>query len=95
MMDSDDCALPQLERHLSFLFTLGRIEFRRGAYEIIRSSALALSDPDLRIAMSDYYEYSHRTSDLPAADLVGPPVRDRQLRQRSMAAHLKQAHRDA
>lgn len=57
MMDSDDPELPQLERHLSLVFTLSRIEFRDGAYEIIKSSALALTDPDLRIAMSDYYEY--------------------------------------
>lgn len=57
MMDSDDPELLQLERRLSLIFTLSRIEFRDGAYEIIKSSALALSDPDLRIAMSDYYEY--------------------------------------
>jgi len=57
MMDSNDPASPQLEHDLSSIFTLSRIEFRVGAYEIIKSSALALSDPDLRIAMSDYYEY--------------------------------------
>ena len=57
MMESDAPPLPQLEYDLSQVFTLSRIEFRDGAYEIIKSSALALSDPDLRIAMSDYYEY--------------------------------------
>ena len=57
MMGSDGPDLPQLERDLSRVFTLSRIEFRDGAYEIIKASALVLSDPELRIAMSDYYEY--------------------------------------
>ena len=57
MIDANAAASPELERHLSRVFTLSRIEIRDGAYEIIKSAALAMSDPDLRIAMSDYYEY--------------------------------------
>ena len=57
LMESGDQASPELAQQLSRVFTLSRIEFRDGAYEIIKSSALSLSDPDLRIAMSDYYEY--------------------------------------
>lgn len=56
IMESGSPASPQLERHLSHVFTLSRIEFRDGAYEIIKSSALAMSDPVLRIAIPDYYE---------------------------------------
>lgn len=37
--------------------TLQRFAFRRGAYEIIKSGAVSLSDEDLRIRLSDYYEY--------------------------------------
>jgi hypothetical protein len=37
--------------------TLQRFAFRRGAYEVIKSGAVRLSDEDLRIRLSDYYEY--------------------------------------
>ena len=37
--------------------TLERFAFRRGAYEVIKSGAVKLSDEDLRIRLSDYYEY--------------------------------------
>ena len=37
--------------------TLERFAFRRGAYEVIKSGAVGLSDQDLRIGLSDYYEY--------------------------------------
>jgi hypothetical protein len=60
MMESEDPDLSQLEHHLSRVFTVSRIELRDGAYEIIKSSALVLSDPELRIALSDYYEYHGR-----------------------------------
>jgi hypothetical protein len=37
--------------------TLQRFAFRRGAYEVIKSGAVRLADEDLRIRLSDYYEY--------------------------------------
>ena len=37
--------------------TLERFAFRRGAYEVIKSGAVRLADEDLRIRLSDYYEY--------------------------------------
>lgn len=56
-MESDGPPPDDLESHLAQVFTLNRVAFRNGAYEVIKASAQRLSDANLRIALSDYYEY--------------------------------------
>lgn len=49
--------------------TLERFAFRRGAYAIIKSGTASLSDDELRILLSDYYEYSTVLANQSIADI--------------------------